>query len=749
MSGNQPSKTVISFGPFEADLQSQELRKQGVRLRLPGQSFQILKMLLERAGELVSRDDLHKALWPSDTFVDFEHGVNAAVNRLRDALGDSADCPRIIETLPRRGYRFIGTTNHPPAAPEVVPEIVPEIVPNVPSESEHGTSEFPATGQTRVRISGRIRWMKIGAWSLVGVACAIAMMFSYRRIWRPMDSPALTPVPFTDYPGFENCPTFSPDGSQIAFGWTGDPAARLEGADLYVKAINNEKLLRLTQHPSRFICPAWSPDGTQIAFIRLSAARLAGVAVDSTDDTGIYIVPALGGPERKLRAIQGGWGGITWSADGEWIAYPDHTRPVAVINPTDPNRIFVLSMDTLESRQIPHAEECLAEMIPRFSHSGDQLAYICLLKTSDNEFGIYSVSLSGGPPKLISRFMAGWGLPYGMAWTADDERLIVSRTGVGADIELDEVALTDGMVRKLPFGQNSISPAVSAKGDRLAYSASSAPHPDIWRKDLWHAEAPGAKLISSTYAQESPQYSPDGKHIAFSSNRGGDWEIWVSDADGTNLTRMSDSKRSKAGSPRWPPDSQKLAFDSRQSGHPEIYIVDISERLPRKLVTNISDASTPSWSHDGKWLYFEATSEGRIFRCPAGGGEAVALSADTGSFPFESYDRETVFFVSPEDSGDLHMVSLKQPSAAIAVKGMPTLWDRSTYTVVPGGIYFVPAGAQKTIHYFNFATRHARKILDLDKGAWTGLTVSPDGRWILYTQVAEGDSDIMLVEHFH
>ena len=114
MAGNRQFPTVVSFGPFEADLHTQELRKQGVRLRLPGQSFHVLKMLLDRPGELVGREELHKALWPSDTFVDFEHGVNAAVNRLREVLGDSADSPKHIETLPRRGYRFIGTVNLPP-----------------------------------------------------------------------------------------------------------------------------------------------------------------------------------------------------------------------------------------------------------------------------------------------------------------------------------------------------------------------------------------------------------------------------------------------------------------------------------------------------------------------------------------------------------------------------------------------------------------------------------------------------------
>jgi DNA-binding winged helix-turn-helix (wHTH) protein len=107
MAGNQHSPTVISFGPFEADLHTQELTKLGVRLRLPGQSFQILSMLLKHPGELVTREELQQALWPSDTHVDFERGVNAAVNRLRDVMGDSADNPTFIETLPRRGYRLI------------------------------------------------------------------------------------------------------------------------------------------------------------------------------------------------------------------------------------------------------------------------------------------------------------------------------------------------------------------------------------------------------------------------------------------------------------------------------------------------------------------------------------------------------------------------------------------------------------------------------------------------------------------
>src|SRR6266481_3669047 len=98
---------TIRFGVFDADLRTQELRRQGTRVKLPRQSFQILQMLLERPGELVTREELRQALWPGDTFVDFDHGLNNSINRIRDALGDSADTPRYIETLPRLGYRFI------------------------------------------------------------------------------------------------------------------------------------------------------------------------------------------------------------------------------------------------------------------------------------------------------------------------------------------------------------------------------------------------------------------------------------------------------------------------------------------------------------------------------------------------------------------------------------------------------------------------------------------------------------------
>jgi DNA-binding winged helix-turn-helix (wHTH) protein len=231
MSPEHRRPTVISFNSFEADIRTQELKKHGVRLRLPGQSFLVLQILLQHPGELVTREELQQALWPSDTHVDFERGVNAAVNRLREVLGDSADNPRLIETLTRRGYRFIGTIVPPAATSDAgsgdrVPKTLPE-------EQSHGSG---------------IDLAKASVWGLFGLACASLLLFSYYKIRSPVEFHPLVSVPFTDYPGFELCPAFSSDGSRIAFPWNGGSDSK--AVDLYVRVIGSESLLRLTNHPS-------------------------------------------------------------------------------------------------------------------------------------------------------------------------------------------------------------------------------------------------------------------------------------------------------------------------------------------------------------------------------------------------------------------------------------------------------------------------------------------------------------------
>ena len=163
---------VVHFGAFEVDLRSAELRKHGLKVKIQEQPFRVLAMLLEQPGQIVTREELRKKLWPADTFVDFEHGLNAAINKLREALGDSADNPRFVETLHRRGYRFIApveTKGAQGGAPAVAPVSSPAI-------SIAAMSPSPGERAVRDRRYSR-RWKVLVPAAVILVAAAIGGTF--------------------------------------------------------------------------------------------------------------------------------------------------------------------------------------------------------------------------------------------------------------------------------------------------------------------------------------------------------------------------------------------------------------------------------------------------------------------------------------------------------------------------------------------------------------------------------------------
>jgi Tol biopolymer transport system component/DNA-binding winged helix-turn-helix (wHTH) protein len=712
MAETAPQLRLLRFGNFEVDLRTGELRKDGVKLKFSGQPFQVLAILLARPGDVVTREELQKRLWP-DTFVDVERNLNTAVNKIREVLGDSAESPHFIETLSRRGYRFIGTLE-PPAQ-----------------------SQAPVEPM-RARKSRR-RWPKIAAGVLAILILVLGAIVAYR--WHPPqgrhEQEALTAVPFTALSGQETAPAFSPDGSRIAFAWNGDPAPGTKGFDLYVKALGSETLLRLTRHPSEWISSAWSPDGTQIAFHRVAGA-----------DTGIYVVPALGGPERKLLSTQmpgtsyfftqNNFALISWSPDGEWIAF------AGVAPKEEYARIYLLSTERLETRRIPLSPMCVGEGLPAFSHNGKYLAYWCFRE--DYRAQIYSLSLPDGKPKMMTQF---WVVAQGLTWSADDKKLIYSRS-YGSGSRLGEVTVADGSLKWLALEGGAELPTVSPKGDKLAYGSFS-PSSTIWRKDLLHPETPAVEPVPSSRAQFDAQPSPDGKRIAFASTRSGLQGVWISSDDGSNLVQLSNPDYA-SGSPQWSPDGSRIAFDSLPHDRWEIYVADVAERKPRKLITNISGVVQPRWSRDGKWIYFRSEEAGKtgIYRCPATGGDAIALSQDIDAVsPQESFDGKTLYFASHRTKSTLKRLTLSgQPGAESEVDGLPRVRDAKLWALFSGGIYFVPAEAPRSLRYFDFATRKIRPLFDVDEDFGSGLSVSPDGQWILYSQSGEVNGDIMLVNHF-
>jgi DNA-binding winged helix-turn-helix (wHTH) protein len=262
MAETQSRPRIVRFGAFEADVQTGELRKDGVKLKFSGQPFQVLAILLERPGEVVTREELQKRLWP-DTFVDVERNLNTAINKIREVLGDSAEQPRFVETLPRRGYRFIAAVE-----PEISVEPAADIDPIPPQKS---VRRFPIS-----------RWMVLcGIAVLAGGAVFLAYTRSGTR--RTEVQRTLTRLTFDE--GLQTEPTWSPEGTYIAY--SSDRGGKF---DIWVQQVSGGNPIQVTKGPGQNWQPDWSPDGKYIAY-RSEAG-----------DGGIFVIPALGGAGSNARS---------------------------------------------------------------------------------------------------------------------------------------------------------------------------------------------------------------------------------------------------------------------------------------------------------------------------------------------------------------------------------------------------------------------------------------------------------------
>ena len=717
-------RSSVRFDSFRVDLSSGELFRSGVRVPIQDQPLQVLRLLLEAEGKVVTREQLRAALWPRDTFVDFEHGVNTAVKKLRQALEDSTESPKFVETLPKIGYRFIVpvewvadvSSNSP------LPRVVPIAPPGLTAVPPHAAKEVlrPA----------------IWRWRFALLAIGLLLMATigpYLLRRRPqVQSDNLTITPLTTFPGFEIGPSFSPDGNQIAFSWHG--FEKEFQSDLYIKQVGQERVVQLTHHPSIHLASAWSPDGRSIAFMRQS----------DPDATGIYLTSPLGGSERKLAdTTPFGPMGLSWSADGKWLAFAKASSPATKADPSPEDfSIHLVNVETTEERVLPDpSPDCVYTRQPAFSPDGKYLAAACVL-ISGGVAKIYVQTPDGKHAREVAGATSSEGFT-GIAWAADSHSLLYS-----SDLHLWRVPLAGGKPEKLLFAQDVASPAVARTGNRLAYAQVSNSS-SIWRLELGSQAkpaGPATKLISSSRGDRDPHISPDGKYIAFLSGRSGSSEVWVCDRDASNPVQLTFFGGSRIGRTSWSPDSRRIVFDLRASGNAELYIVNGDGGPPRRLPTGTINASNPFWSGDGHWIYFNTERPESIWKASVEGGAAVRLTGEVGDWPQESVDRTRVLFRKSQGG------HIQVWSASVNGGDERPVTEMTSQGWVPArsGIYFIDGSPPHfSLGYFDFVTWHARKIADLPGLfiVW-GPTLSPDGHTVLFTGREHSESDIFLVEGF-
>jgi Tol biopolymer transport system component/DNA-binding winged helix-turn-helix (wHTH) protein len=716
--GNSIQRPIARFEDFEVNLETGEVWKAGRPLKVQDQPFRVLAALLERPGQIVTREELRQLIWPEKNFGDFDHAINLALAKLRASLGDSADVPHLIETLPRRGYRFIALVKEqsdPPPARIVAPPQEP----TVPSP----VKEPPA------KAAGKKLWLMVGALALVVVAAvALLRMFS-----TPREQPSIGGeiAPLVSMPGQQDTPAVSPDGSQVAFKYSGGPHP-----GIYIALIGGEKPLQLTQS-DRDYYPTWSPDGRQIAFARLS---------DSSFEKKLYVIPALGGSERRVyTTFFPQWAqcnAMSWSPDGRSLIFPE-----ALDDKNGKARLSILSLSDLTARPLTSPNNQQFDCDPVFSPDGTTVAFA---RGSMGGFlsDVYVQKVDGGQPFRLTTGNSGGDA----AWTQDGKEIVFDSSARGFQ-GLWRISASGGTPQPIAASGDAYEPSISRRGNQLAYRVCKV-WDTIWRLDLRderHPLAPPVRLLSGRGYIWKPSYSPDGKRIAFESNRMGYENIWMCDSDGSNCAQLTDRPGTSATA-RWSPNGRYLAFESVTQDYWQVGVLELPDGTPHMLSTfPDTNNGAANWSRDGKWIYFYSGHDPgayQLWKMPFAGGSPVRVTANGGVYAIESEDGRFLYYAKYTGCG-VWKRSLETGEESRLPINVCNWYE---WAVARGGIYFLnpdfpPNGR---IEFFDFAHAQSIPIFALDKPAseFGGLALSPDGKSLLFGQTELNESYIMVMKNF-
>jgi Tol biopolymer transport system component/DNA-binding winged helix-turn-helix (wHTH) protein len=689
-----PRPQRIAFDNFEVDLRSGEVRKNGTRIRLQAQPFQLLVLLLQNAGDVVSREEICRELWPADTFVDFEHSLAAAVNKIREALVDSADNPRYIETLPKRGYRFIGKLR--PEAPVVIavaePQQTVELVPVPPAKM----------WRSRMWILGLV-----GTVLLCTVVIASTALFLYRRTSIPKTPKqhALTALTFDD--GLQIGATWSPDGRFIAY--SSDRGGKF---DIWVQQVSGGAPVQITKEPGTNWQPDWSPDGRYIAYR------------SEDGDGGLYIIPVLGGAELARKIASFGYY-PRWSPDASQLLFRT-TQYLGL------NRFYVVGLDGDQPREVLTEFPAAREATVSAAWYPDGKRVSVWVANSEWSPDFRTVPLQGGPVvksvfapevgrelrEVASSGIVEQTMDFTFSWapsgrsiycaqtfrgalnlwklTVDPSSLQVNgierlTTGPGPDSELalsrdgSKLAFTaelqhirawvypfDASGGKVTGPGQPVSPAgmstwrhsLSRDGTSLAFSGSHAGRPQLWIRSL--EDSSMVPVIDDDYIRDNPRWSRDGKRLLY-----GRWNVATHEnvlvlwsAESRNEKPICDATNITGGFDWLPDDSSFLVTESdTRANRAEIWRLPAdagphSGTCGRRLISDPTyDLYQPNVSPDGRWIAFGAvrdsptTLDSTLYVTPASGGQWTKITdgKQWSDKPRWSPDGKIIYFVSRRD----------------------------------------------------------------------------------------------------
>ena len=660
-------------------------------------------------------------------------------SKLAEYYGSTGAADPIIIDLPRGGYVPTFRYRVDPSAERKVIALEPRPI------------AVPAA--TFARSKPRKTVVLVTAGALLLLAAATLVWMDLRS---PVQPERFVVRPVTALEGNQKYPSFSPDGSQLVFAWEGE---NRDNIDLYVTIRSGGPVRRITTDPDADVAPSWSPDGRSIAFRR--------------GEHSVMVTSPLGGPERKIADTDGRF--LAWAPGGEWIL-------IAKREPDGRNfALFQVSVSTGEQLRLTTPDEKPDGYQP-FAISPDNKWLAYSHRDSPGAApDLFVRPLSGGTPKPLTHIgyqIRGW------AWTPDSQEIVFASNSTGI-FSLWRIAVSGRRNQPAPIPDTldasypTLARGVPADTPLLVFER------QTFRVGLREIElrsgsaiVDGVKpILASTRVESSPQFSPDGKWIAFVSNRTGFEEIWRSDAAGHNPVALTSFgiKGESPGSPRWSPDSRQIVFDVKGRLNSNLYVINAEGGAPRQMTSwPSSDQVRPSWSRDGKWIYFGSTRGGgwHIWKTPAdasgaGPDRGLQVTAEAGFEAYESVDGSTIYYYRPIGSNRGQLFSMKSaggPSTRILDLDVSHGW----WAVTASGIYFaaIPPIAKGPpvldaarplpdpgglLDFYSFGTRRVTEVGRLDGRInlpTPDFCVSADQRRVIYGRVDEANTNIVTLDGF-
>jgi Tol biopolymer transport system component/DNA-binding winged helix-turn-helix (wHTH) protein len=715
-------RPLLGFATFELDPATGELTRNGRRVALQDQPARVLCLLVSRAGQLVTRDELRRTLWSADTFVEFETALNIVVTKIRHALGDSAVSPRFVETVRKRGYRFIADVRRVEASTATA---------MVPAETRAaGEVALAGASVALSRPQHVLRWLMPSAGLVVAAAAALLGTLRFGTTAKDSSPASVLIVALNRSHGTKAYPALSPDGHRIAFVWN-----RGHGFELHVQSVGVDTTLQLAPAPGGDF-PAWSPDGRTIAFVR----RFRNERGHAGD--GVLTVPADGGPEWTLWKEPGALvgSGLDWSPDGAQVVVP------AKSSPDQPQRLMLISVSSGQRRWITAPPvTSVGDGDPTYSPDGNSIAFV---RDTGTETSLYVLDVARGDTSRVTTPSSRIRRP---TWTVDGRSLIVAGQQGGRN-SLWRVAVSGGELKPLTgTGEGAGYPSAARRAGRLVFVQTLLDE-NLYRVALSDNSGTVVPLAGTSGVDSGPDVSPDGSRLVFVSDRSGHRAIWTMDIDGSTASQITD-QHINPERPRWSPDGRQIAFSSQASGtatNKDIFVMNAVAGVPRRLTSDISQDTWASWSADGRWVYYLKFSEASadIWKVPAAGGPSEQVTRDRGLKAWESSDGRFLYYSNgtpaiwrkPVKGGDSTLI-LRFPSE--------TAWG-GEWVLSDAGIYWlnIQASPRPAIEFFSFATaRVTRAVTPPGNYAYgSGFSVSRDGRWLVFAQRDYEGSDLMMID---